>query len=256
MEKSELLDKIRKLQEKADSAKSLGNQAEAEAFALKVQELMLKYQVQESELREATGGKMQMKGIILNWMDLTNRHESDWVKFLIHKIAVGNMCRAVGLTFDPQNGLYPTGQKHREGDIWLGGQPENLEMAQYMIDQMVVRARMAAKTAFKTYDGPEKRNTFIRGFLRGFALGLGEKLLESLKQHTQEATSSTGLMIIKNSQAVDLFTKSKFPNLSATGAHKLSGKSGNEMGRETGRQTSIHRGISSSGTAHTIKRLG
>lgn len=252
-EKEALIDKIRKLLEKSESAKQLGNQAEAEAFAMKAQDMMIKYQVQADELRQASGGKMQMKLEVWNYLDLTNRHESDWVKNLIFSLCIGNLCRTVWLTIpwkDPNNPDY----KWKDGDMAIMGQPENIEMTRYMLDQFVVRARMMAKESFRKYDGLEKRNTYIRGFLRGFSLGLREKLRENLATYTKEE-NSTSLMIVNQSAVVSRFVETKFPHLGKAKGSSLSGAAGTAAGKEAGRNTTIHRGLSG-GKATQTRRIG
>jgi hypothetical protein len=255
-EKEALIDKIRKLLEKSESAKSMGSQAEAEAFASKAQQLMFDYQIEAEELRKASNGKFKMKGIILNSEALTNRHESDWVDRLIRALAKGNLCIAVGMTYGaPQ--VYDNPNDYREGDIWIGGQPENIEMTQYMLDQLLSRARIMAKESFKKYPGPEKRNTYIRGFLRGFSIGIHEKLQANLSLYREDSSNPAALMIVNNNQAVQLFTKSKFPNLvSAARGSSLKGAGGLEQGKTAGRNTTVNRGISSTGTATHTRRLG
>jgi hypothetical protein len=254
-EKEALIDKIRKLLEKSESAKSLGSQAEAEAFAMKAQQLMFDYQIEAEEVRKASGGKFKMKQAIINFEALTNRHESDWVDKLIRSLARGNLCLAVGLSYGAPS-VYDNPSDWREGDIWIGGQPENIEMTQYMLDQLLSRARIMAKESFKKYSGDEKRNTYIRGFLRGFALGIGEKLMANLSLYQEDTTNPAAIMIVNNNQAVQLYTKSKFPNLSYARSSSLKGRGGLEEGKAVGRSTTLHRGISSSGTATHTKRLG
>lgn len=252
--KETLIEKIKNLLKKAESVKAMGNLAEAEAFSMKAQELMLKHSVEAEEIRRSTGAKMQMKLTVWNWDELTNRHESDWVKNLILSLCAGNMLRVITLS---PNGHYTASNpdyKWKEADLAILGQPENIELTRYMLDQLISRARPMSKEAFKTYLGSEKRNTFIRGFLRGFAEGVGIKLAESLDKYKNE--SETGLMIINNNQALSTFVRSKFPSLgTGSSGHSLKGQGGIATGREAGKNTSVHRGISNSGKAHSIKQL-
>lgn len=239
-EKETLLERVRKLLAKSESAKEMGNQAEAEAFAMGAQKMMLKYNIELEEVRKANpGAKMQMQEVIWDWEEMTNRHESTWVTTLINGIAKGNLCFAV------INGRL----------IKVLGQPSNIEYVKYLVDQFLVRARHISKVEFKNYTGPEKRNTFIRGFLRGFAEGLAFKLHQGIQQEgAQEST--TALAIRSNSSVLHDFIKSKYPNLSYGKATRLSGQGGRAAGLAAGKTVNVHRGISGSGNVSTTKRLG
>jgi hypothetical protein len=254
-EKEALIEKISKLLEKAESAKKLGNQAEAEAFAMKAQDMMLKYQIEADELRKASGGKMQMKCTIWNWQELTNRHESDWVNKLMNSLAVGNLCVLINIGSTGHYVRNNPDYKWKEGDVAVLGQPENIELARFMVDQLVSRARIMAKESFKEYSGTEKRNTYIRGYLRGFAVGVGDKLAENLQTYTNDTQSSTAIMIINQSAVVRSFVQSKFPSLGSSRGSSLSGQAGFTNGKQAGKATSIHRGISSTGKVSQTRRL-
>jgi hypothetical protein len=240
-EKEDLALKVKKLLEKADSLKQMGNQAEAEAFAAMAQKLMFTHSLKEADIRAASGGKIQMKSIELDLTQKMQRHESDWIAKLINSLAKYNLCYAVF--------------SHSAEKVTLMGQPSHLDLILYIFDQFVARARIMAKESFRNYRGVEKRNTYIRGFLRGFSDGVALKLKEALqaaKTDTQQA--GMGLMIINNNNALVQFVQSKFPRLTSSKSASLSGQSGHAAGLSAGKSTSAHRGVSSSVTQ--ARRIG
>jgi len=234
----EMIEKIKKLLAKADSAKEIGNIAEAEAFAIKAQQMMLQYNIDRAKLLAETGQKYQMNEFHIDWAGKTNRHESDWVKELVISVAFGNLCKPIILS------------NSRPGFVAVLGQKHNVELVEYIVDQLVERARPMAKEVFKDYRGMEKRNTFIRGFLRGFAIGLKDKYMEEIskakQQYDADNTNPMGLMIINNGEVLAKFVNQKYPHLGYAKSTRLSGSGGYEKGKIAGKNINISKGVGGS----------
>lgn len=231
--KDTLIERVKKLLAKAESAKELGNQAEAEAFAAGAQKMMLAYGIEQEELRKHTGGKIQLKHIEVDLEKYLARHESDWIEHLFGLLSKGNLCYAV---------LHRSSNK-----LSIMGQPHNLDLVLYIAEQFIARARVMARESFKNnYEGPEKRNTYIRGFLRGFAQGVGLRLKEEMDRATSNEPQTQGLMVINNNAALTAFVQQKYPRLRSSSSSRLSGSGGIAAGVTAGRNTTAHKGVSAS----------
>lgn len=117
-----LINKIQKLREKAESANQLGNLEEANAFMSKVAELMSKYNLQESDIE--TQQNKDEKFVAQNTQDGVNYHKNPtlglWDRDLIFAIARMNYCKSL---------LFP----YFKVGIFIG-KPINIEVAKYMYD--------------------------------------------------------------------------------------------------------------------------
>lgn len=231
-----ILERIKKLLNLADLTKN-DSQAEAENAARKAQDLMLEYNISLQQLHK--GQEIPIKEHFINPEALLVKNEGPWLKSLYFGMLKLNFCKSWTIN------------KGKKG-MQIIGEPQNIEMAQYMIDQLIPRIRSLAKQAWRDYDqGFEKKNTFIRGFLEGCVRGVISKLESNqrMRQHTNQNVA--GLVLVKNA-AVQKYFEGMGMRLRAAGGKQLSGKSGFQIGRETGSGMSIHKGV---GTNKSSKYL-
>lgn len=223
-------EKLEKLIRKRDSAESLGNLQEAEAFAQKIQQLAIEYgvsleEIQTGEERRKPIGKM---------VDITpymKRHESDWIYLLFHACARGNMCMGVG--------------NFTRTAIDIIGAEHNIEIAIYMAESLITQFRELARKDYSKYGGDIKRNTYIRGWLRGATQAIKERLTENLSK-AEASHSGTALMIRNQMMEVKEEVRKLYPHLSTSKSHSLMGKDGQQQGYATGKTIGLNKGVGGS----------
>lgn len=240
-----ILLKIKALFDKAESAKQMGSLEEAESFATKAQELLMKYNLEMSDVRDAASAdkkEAMVKGDI-KFEELTGRHESDWVLDLYNVIARHNLCAVVISRRRDATGSYRY--------LSLIGYKSNAEIVDYTVKQLVTRIRAMSRSAFSQYFGDTKRNTWVRGYLRGAVNGINIKLTGAVKELTQ-ANPGVGLMIISNEvQLKETMTK-LYGKLGKSSQTRLKGQDGFEKGQQDGKNMSIHKGLDGKGGSNPI----
>ena len=229
-------EKLRKLMRKEESARELGNLAEAEAFATKIQQMLINYELEIAEIKDSSDREiLSIDEELIDCSLLTNRHESSWVVFLYDAAAKGNFCKVI-----------ITGGGISKLQIILIGNPINKEFTHYMVHQMLSKLRNLSRLSFKEYKGADKRNTYIRSFLRGASTGLGYRLLEELKNQSRMHEKTNAMVINKGAQLQDYMNKTR-PNLGSSKARKTTSGAGYSNGYTAGKNVSINKGVASKG---------
>ena len=98
MSKQSVMDKLAKLQSHADSAKAIGNEAEAEAFAAKVAELLVTHKLSMTEVEFAAQAEDDpVDGAYVDYAkyapDQSGRTRVWWQETLIDVVARAHFCR-------------------------------------------------------------------------------------------------------------------------------------------------------------------
>lgn len=182
-----IISKIQKLINMQEGAASVGNLAEAEAFGAKVQEILMKYNL---DMDKVQAGSIQQRAQFFDgWIDLSgkqDKRESFWVPKLYSAIADNNLCR----TSCDNDSIYILGRK------------DQVELVLYICDQMIAKVRIAEGYAWKEYNGDEKRGTFRRGFFNGATHGIRGRL----KMEKQRDANPYAVMIVSRESELDLYT--------------------------------------------------
>lgn len=242
-----ILERIQKLM--AIKEGSGASQNEIEEAAKMATALLMKYNLSMSEVsghKGETKGKMEHDKFSMQGK--TTRHEAGWLQDLYHVIAKYNMCKAIK--------SHPNEKQDKDdmGYVWLVGKRHNVEIVHYLVDSLTHKIRTACATAFKTYDGDEKRNTFRRGFFRGAVVGIGIKLKEQAEELKMDGATNNemGLMVVSNAQAIKLYVQQLMGGTSASKAHNLMSKNGYTQGVEEGRKMTTNAAL---GNGNINKRL-
>lgn len=245
---SKILAKLKKILELQEGAKAVGNLAEAEAAARRAQTLLLKHNLELADVEGYNADKLVIHRIEFDFSDEYVKTESDWVPKLVGVIARHNLCRVI-LSYSYEDQI-----KKRQPTLYnILGTELNVMAAEYISRQLITKVRYAARKAWSTYTGIEKRNTFIRGFLRGAVIGIHAQLEEQRKQDI--AVQSNALVVVdQHKSAVDRAVQEIFGNLKSRKANSLSGASGVGEGVKFGKSVNVNRGITGGGL--TQKRLG
>lgn len=229
--------KIQKLINLKEGAEAIGNIHEAENAALRIQEFLFKHNlsmedVENAEIKE----KIRM---VVTEFDL-NPHqaktEAEWLFKLFGSIANHYLCKAIRT----RHGII----KNDQGVMKILGDTNNVAIVIYTVEQLISKIHIAEKMSWKNYLGPEKRNTYKRGFLIGAVQGIDAKLSEQERQMTQE-NNSMALMVINKKKELEAFTLTKFNNIKYSRASGISSQDGSIHGYAAGYKMNINKGVKS-----------
>lgn len=243
-ELDQIKEKLKKLISKEESARQLGNLAEAEAFAGKIQELLLKYAIDVEELRNKNQ-KTDINKEKVDLSDLIGSHEATWVHELYDVGARNNFCKVI----------YPA--KMTWPYVTLIGEDMHREFTHYFVHQLVSKLRELARRSFKEYEGPDKRNTYIRSFLRGAVHGIGQRLKEQREEAIRNQPQVNALVINKSAGMIAWMQEAYPPGtLGSRKARSAASADGFASGVIAGRGVSINKGVSGNRGMGGTKLLG
>ena len=174
-QREEILGKVRKLISKRDSAEKIGNQAEADAFAAKITEMMAKYNIELFQL-EKPDDQSTTTDAVIQRVNHERRHEGDWGSVLFNTLCKFNFCSCfLKGDFD--------GYKNIEGIIVIIGEPHNIATVKFMYEYLMNAGRELGRESYKSYNNPDiKRNSYLRGFYRGFGISIYQRLRQQEEQ--------------------------------------------------------------------------
>lgn len=188
-----IIDRVVKLHRHAESAKQIGNEAEALAFSEMIQRLLLKHKLSMSDIDFS--GLEKSEPIQEHWIDYrkypdikVRRQGVAWIRVLGNVVAQGHMCDCIWV--------------ENSSKITFIGRKSDCEVAEFMLITLQRLAEKLADKAYRKYFYECKAAgdvTLARGyrtsFLTGFVRRLKERYDEAL---SAEVTSSgeTGLVRI------------------------------------------------------------
>lgn len=223
-----VIKKIQKLLSLADGAAKVGSMAEAENAAAKAQQILIEYNL---SLEEVNSFKDQKKVITDEYIDPSKLYmgkEGKWIFKLYQVIAQNNLCTIIS---------YNKGEA-----LALIGTESNREIVKYFVSYLIPQIRKLARSAFKDYDGIEKKGTFIRGYLLGCVAGIHAKLNSQLSQMKNENPNIQALVKVSG-QELEEYKDKKWPNLRKVTIGRSSSESGFSQGFEKGKNMDLHKGI-------------
>ena len=223
-------DKLRKLLAFEEGAIKMGSLHEAENAAAKAQAILLKYNLDRSQVDKDIPPFIIKK---IWTKDVVKGNEGEWLRRLYQGLCTYNMCDFIILTV--------THRKDLE-EYALVGSEENIEMVSYLGDQLIPKLRFLATIAWKDYFGPEKKNAFRRGFLSGGAMGIRNKLRTEWEK-TQIQSNDIQALIKHNTAALDRYMKDEFPKMKDSFSQGSKAIDGFVRGYKAGNDLSIHKGL-------------
>lgn len=233
-ERTKLLDRIRKLHAKAESAKAIGNEAEAMAFAQGVAKMLNKYRLSLDDLAmEALERDEPIEG---EWTDGRGGKLAQWYEQLASVVARAHFCRC----------LFST---RASDSLFLVGRSTDRKIANFVI---VALARTADELSDKaarqfrkqqrrevgktTYDNKNYRTAWLTGFVERIAERYREETERTERE--QKATGGTSLVLVqtKSLAQIDQYIKASVVTVSRRGPKaKHAGINASEVGRQHGR---------------------
>jgi hypothetical protein len=220
-------EKLKKLIAKEASARDIGNQAEADAFASKIQELLLAYELEIEEL----GGTNEVYQIADEKYDcegLTRPHESDWVTIMYTACGPAAFCEVLTMT--------------KSLNVRIYGNDNNRELLHFMVAQLVVKIRELARKSFKEYHGMDKRNTYFRSFYKGAAHAIHVRLRKEKESQAQ----TYGIVLSRGHMVKDYMNKwleDRGIKLRQIKPKKSSSYDGYQNGWKAGESVGINKGV-------------
>lgn len=251
---SDILEKLKKLLAHQRSAEKIGSQAEAAAFAAKVQELLFanklsmnEIDVQEQE-RDEPIEKQYVSAADLGFARLRQRVE--WMEDLANAVARNFFCRI--LVVEGSNTIVFVGREtDRQAVIQMFGHLAQMatELAADELTRWKNGGGMEIESDDSFNDYGELRSDavrsriFKRSFLRGFVSAISTRLRENRKDlednagqsaKTEEGNTGSALVLIgRQEEAIAAYMKS--PEINGKAATCLGGSTHNSQGYSRGR---------------------
>lgn len=212
-----IIDRIKKLKNHAESAKSLGSLEEAESFMLKVTELLMEYNISEHEVNShQTEEKDRFKNwAYAEWISFDDKHQGwQWKKQLMKVICKYNFTDYIFNSRSKRLQVYGN-MENVDVTVWLY---HYLEIGLYNLAEKHYQQELAKKirderrrfTKVEAY-------TFKRDFLLGAVQGFDDQLYEQRKQQG----SKTSEIILYNSKALDEYLHKTNPRIKMVQSKEL-----------------------------------
>ena len=228
--------KLGKLIRLRDGAMQIGSLEEANSVAAKIQELLIQYNLEESEVsfEEKTTISHEIFDIGgVGW----GKNEAGWTKTLFHILCKYNLCMAVF--------THPGGDKNKPPKVTFMGNTLNRQIVLYLFDQLVENLRAMESRRWREYNGDEKRGTFRRGYFLGAVSGITSQLRDQTENMVVD-TPKGGELIRVTGAELQAYSQNLFPSLRSSSSRGTKSQSGRQIGLADGRAMQLKRGISGS----------
>jgi len=256
----QIKEKLRKLIAKLQSARELGNLAEAEAFAAKIQSLLLEYELSMDDFKRDNKAEDSINREEVSLTQFITKNEGIWVYKLYAVFAYYNFCKVI----------FP--YKYSYNYLTLIGTPINREFVHYFALQLVSKLRELARRSYREYvkdympsldqsladnPQPDKPKTYIRSFLLGAVDGISNRLSTERMKAKAMQPQVNALVLVKDA-ALKKFMEENFPSgsLSKAKGTSSSSSSGYSKGYLSGSSVSINKGVSGNRGMGGTKLLG
>jgi hypothetical protein len=190
-DRQKLLDRIRKLHAKAESAKAIGNEAEALAFAGAVQKMLAKYRLSLDDL--AMEELDRNEPIESEWnFDEPIKKRALWYESLAHVVARAHFVRVF---FSTRGGAH----------LYLVGRATDRKIAAFVIHTLARTADELSDTAARKFRKAQRRSVgattfenrnYRTAWLNGFVERIAERYREETANIEREQTASGGTSLV------------------------------------------------------------
>ena len=248
MTTDKIIDKLQKLQAKASSAEELGNEAEALAFAMKVQELMDRHKLDMSVLTLKQQDKDEPLGA--TWVNNTRGGKdtrSGWVEHLADAVMEAYYCRFM---------VVPG-----TDTIIIVGRKTDREVAEFVLMRLIIFINAEAihqhgALRYRLYHNNDGDMSEAHGFKAAFRRAAVATICTRLRELREEAvasSSSMALVVQRSKEEVNELFDDLTEKASSTKMQRGSNAIGSEAGRQAGNRADISGGGLRKGD--TSKRL-
>lgn len=233
--------KLQKLFAFEEGARNIGSLHEAENAALRIQEILMNYNLQREDIKEKSKYKIKYIELVKYY----KKNEGRWIVSLFANISQHNMCDVITQSI-PKTHLFDR--------VLILGEEVNIEIVEYTVEQLIPVLRYLSKDAWKAYNGPEKRNAFIRGFLQGAVWGVSARLAAELN-HIRTENVKADALVLHEKAKVREFRDEQFPTLGKEKKSSLTAFDGQRAGYKKGKELSIKKGLNGDSNALNQKLI-
>lgn len=189
-----LMDRIRKLWAKAESAKAIGSVHEAEAFAEAVQRMLIKYKLEMSAI-ETPVEEDPIEHAWIDWDDHGLRTTSKriaWLERLAAAVAMAHFCRIVVQT--------------RSNRILFVGRRQDRQIAEYVFVTLVREGERQANAGYwrERYRAQRQGHYSTGGYKSSFLYGFVSRIQERYSDLRREQSGVPGMAVILRKSGEEL----------------------------------------------------
>lgn len=232
-----VMDKLRKLMRHEESAREIGSIAEAEAFAAKIQQLLIEHKLEMSEVKasddhdtERDDGPVDEQKFDPTALGIpySGRQRVAWIEDLASVIARAHFCRILVM-----NGTT---------SIWFVGKAQDRAVTGYVFSALVKAAIAQCDSAYNRARSDPWADTkgFRRSFYSGFVGAIRDRLYQQRK--AADATTSTALVLANADGAVQAYMKKHSSKASSIGSSSTFNRDGFSRGQAAGQRASMAQG--------------
>lgn len=240
-----VLSKLRKLKALYEGAKAINSEGEANAAAAAIQKLLTQYNLSMDEVgtesEKAADMVMEERADGFTYKSIGG----EWEFRLLYVLCKWNFCKC-----------FQYGKTYR--NLMMFGKKENLETVKWLREMLSSRFVAFSKTRFKEYQKtreyavkPISMDKYQRSYLMGCVAGLDAKLKEESdreKAKDLEYGAKVTALVVRNDTAVTQYIENKYKVGKGT-ARKQKWDSAREFGYRDGKNTELHKQVSSGAKA-------
>lgn len=186
-----LLDKLQKLKRHAESAKAIGSEAEAQAFAEKIQNLLLEHDLSMSDIEfERMEAEEPIERNLVNFRQYdvkVKKIRCAWMERLASMVARANFCRIIVIS--------------GTSNFYLVGRREHRAVAEYMIVTLTRAIIDISKHEHGVYSYEcykrDGNTSGARGFKDSFITAFLMRLFERIEERKKTAGTSTSTALVR-----------------------------------------------------------
>lgn len=244
------IEKLRKLMAHEASAREIGSVLEAEAFAAKIQELLIKNHLEMDDIQAApeTVQADIDQEFIKDPTYPSKRTRVAWEERLAHYVSRAYFCRNL--------------VQARSNNVWMVGRPEDRAVASYMF---VMLRRLITEVSLKEYSKyfdrcqveghVEDARGFRASFINAAVSALGTRFT-AMRNSANQSSTGTALVLANADSAVELFMTRNFgQKASGVRGQQTTNVAGYSSGREFGNSVSLNSNGLGGGSGTARKEL-
>lgn len=233
-----IIDRIRKLHAKAESAKEIGSFEEAAAFAAAVEKMLMKYKLSQSTLTfDEKEAEDPLGAHWLNWDKQegmkTNKRRINWISALTMTVAEAHFCKLVF--------------SRKSSNIIIFGREQDRAVCEYMCVMLV---RLGIDLADKAYRKKryetwkkgrlEEAHGFREAFLFGYVTRLEERYAAMRAEEVKLHGPGVAIVVQRSSEEVEKYRDSQMDVQQKTTKIKADHREGIDQGRAAAEKVNLN----------------
>ncbi len=238
---ADILDVLAKLMAHEESARKIGSAAEAEAFAGKIQELLLKHNLTMGEVEATNEERAKVKKAVhVEEAEVTaedirgvgnTRGRYPHLVQLALVVADGHFCRLLL-------------RSSRKALVFIGEDTNRqvaMAMYQWLARQMILGAKEAHKM-HRAEGGGDDPWAWAVSYYQGFYVRIRLRYGEMTRPKADHSECQALMVVERNKEATDTWTKQRYPRLgeNRSRAGRVSSPAGMAAGDRAGQSVALH----------------